>query len=1311
MKQGGAFLAIILAISGILHVAGPATANPRRDAKSETTTSKSASTSATNRYQDNLNRTIQRFCKPFGNYSDAPAATTSIENPFDDCQNPKFVIAILPDPIHTHLALHFDRAIEAIQQAGRRQGYTFDTAILPWGRAPAPTDSDAKNRNDAVEEQRFREARPGVLIFRPPHSESSSAAAPASEQPDQTTTGALFVLVVGETPTGGVNREQLHNALFSIDSKWGQPGLYRSSPLLIMGPSFSGSLDSLHAELRAAAATFKPLRAFIYSGTVTASRSIKKFQDELNTRPNPLDAHFASFQENDSYILDRFIRFVRAQRYELGDVAVLSEDETVYGEQGKPSPSDENMGEDVTLLHFPREISYFRSEYQKENVGQNSTNATAPARTTLTLDLSETGTESDSVQLYAGSQTPVSQEAVMLGIITELQKHHTEFTFLFATDPLDELFLARYLRNGYPQGRVVVSTPDLLFVREQDPLLRGVLSLSTYALVPGLNDKLCQQPDTAPSHEDRLFVSASSIGTYNAMLGLLSIAKSNSPSAHDATSAFASADIVPQAPYEEYSSPIPSRSLLGSESCDSKPYVWLSVLGRDGFWPMVSLRPPRGQGLSTLKSSAWVFKDPPETPDKSADKAADKSANATPPAWKIAYCICMLMMFLHAYFTCTASTLSPVEASAQFAAARTEPENWIIAIGALALSSSMLILLCARSPIVRWKESWVWTVLLWVPIFVFVGFIFWAFNSLRSQGKVAMGFVWSVASVGIFLLLLSRDAFVGIHMYWPSRLVNLDSGVSPILPVLLLLGAAYWWTWQSLRGIALVDQRRPRLPSCPDLAKGKMHLDAYHISDVEGDQLRTTAHPCCFQWQILIPVFVLFAVSLTVLDLRHPIQTVEGFPYDLSYSVLLFLMVAGFLACLLRLVRTWSDCRLILGGLDRLPLRRAFARMKRLSWHSMWNPGGSTLRETYKLMSRALENANRLKKLLPPPPPDTVPLPRPGTLESSFVELNETLNQADGLYGQYLAIVKNSASGESLTDACFDPSARKEPWRVRHHRERINMPLLEDGIETLQQQMARSAASLLAHELKKCWSKDLSPSVSDPKGICPKSDNADKDNSADKNKIAGKGDQLKDEKEGAVAAFSDFSDDCDEGLNEDGKDLKDGNEKPSDDDKEAHADEKKDDEKSEAADDEPAYKCLPLIRVLAEEYVALIYVNFLGSVLLRLRTMVIAAAGMYVFIVLSINTYPFEPHLALQSMAVVMLVVMGVAVGTVYAQMHRDNILSRLTSSKPGELGWDFWLKLVSAGAIPVFSLLASQFPSIRQFLFSWLEPALQAVK
>jgi hypothetical protein len=97
--------------------------------------------------------------------------------------------------------------------------------------------------------------------------------------------------------------------------------------------------------------------------------------------------------------------------------------------------------------------------------------------------------------------------------------------------------------------------------------------------------------------------------------------------------------------------------------------------------------------------------------------------------------------------------------------------------------------------------------------------------------------------------------------------------------------------------------------------------------------------------------------------------------------------------------------------------------------------------------------------------------------------------------------------------------------------------------------------------------------------------------------------------------------------------------------------------------------------------------------------------------VLSINSYPFEPHPALQTLSVLMLLVMGGAVGYVYAQMHREPILSRLTSSQSGELGWDFWLKFAAAAAIPVFSLLAAQFPSINQILFSWLEPALQAVK
>ncbi|MGB2665082.1 MAG: hypothetical protein WAK48_13825, partial [Candidatus Acidiferrum sp.] len=148
-----------------------------------------------------------------------------------------------------------------------------------------------------------------------------------------------------------------------------------------------------------------------------------------------------------------------------------------------------------------------------------------------------------------------------------------------------------------------------------------------------------------------------------------------------------------------------------------------------------------------------------------------------------------------------------------------------------------------------------------------------------------------------------------------------------------------------------------------------------------------------------------------------------------------------------------------------------------------------------------------------------------------------------------------------------------------------------------------------------------------------------------------------------------------------------------------------------SSDDRLAKTPLLPFRAMAEEYAALVYVNFLVSVLLRIRTLVISAGGLYVFIVMSINVYPFEPHPALQTLAVVLLLVMGAAVAFVYAEMHREVILSRLTSTAPGELGLDFWMKFASAAAIPVFSLLATQFPSVNQFLFSWLEPALQAMK
>jgi hypothetical protein len=61
--------------------------------------------------------------------------------------------------------------------------------------------------------------------------------------------------------------------------------------------------------------------------------------------------------------------------------------------------------------------------------------------------------------------------------------------------------------------------------------------------------------------------------------------------------------------------------------------------------------------------------------------------------------------------------------------------------------------------------------------------------------------------------------------------------------------------------------------------------------------------------------------------------------------------------------------------------------------------------------------------------------------------------------------------------------------------------------------------------------------------------------------------------------------------------------------------------------------------------------------------------------------------------------------------MHKDATLSRITDTKPGELGLDFWLRLMAFVSVPLFSLLATAFPAVGGFLFSWLQPATQAFK
>jgi hypothetical protein len=131
----------------------------------------------------------------------------------------------------------------------------------------------------------------------------------------------------------------------------------------------------------------------------------------------------------------------------------------------------------------------------------------------------------------------------------------------------------------------------------------------------------------------------------------------------------------------------------------------------------------------------------------------------------------------------------------------------------------------------------------------------------------------------------------------------------------------------------------------------------------------------------------------------------------------------------------------------------------------------------------------------------------------------------------------------------------------------------------------------------------------------------------------------------------------------------------------------------------------------AEEFVCLNYLAFVQNVLGRIRTITITIVVLFLAAAVAISSYPFDPRQALSAVLVVLLLAIGIVIVHVYAGMHRDATLSHVTNTKPGELGPEFWFKLVGFGFAPVIGLLARIFPSITDFLFSWLQPSISSLK
>jgi hypothetical protein len=136
----------------------------------------------------------------------------------------------------------------------------------------------------------------------------------------------------------------------------------------------------------------------------------------------------------------------------------------------------------------------------------------------------------------------------------------------------------------------------------------------------------------------------------------------------------------------------------------------------------------------------------------------------------------------------------------------------------------------------------------------------------------------------------------------------------------------------------------------------------------------------------------------------------------------------------------------------------------------------------------------------------------------------------------------------------------------------------------------------------------------------------------------------------------------------------------------------------------------PLVRT-AEEFVCDVYLAFIKKILSRMRMMAFTTAALFFTLGGAISLYPLGSRPTIVLAYFVLLVGVFTAVAMVYAGMERDEILSYIGGGAPGELSSEFWLKILGFGVGPLVGLLAAQFPSLTQGIFSWLQPGVAGMK
>ena len=875
------------------------------------------------------------------------------------------MIAIAADPVHTHMSLVFDRSVEAINLAAESANYVMDRYWLPW--RPVSSSPDSSESSGKLEPG--DESQPGLLLFRWNGPASQSGETKAGQQPNPHGATLLYVFLVSDTATDGINGEQFNHAVNYIEDVCApqRATCGGMDAIRIMGPTFSGSLYSLRRLVES-----RPSQHFVaYSGTVSSvcaqlNQGLLASQQPGNQDSDPYgpntecngrntdykvtNLQFHSMVNDTETAIHRFVDMLQADKHISCDgaaqVAILSEAATAYGSAPRAANTNtKNTNERkrpcYTNFSYPREISNLRNAYQSLIKRQSTPEGGNPNASQSSLPFNFTDLQpnkSDEPPDFSSSQGPLSKEAVLMDFAADIRRQHYKYIGIIGSNVLDVMFLATFLRTACPDIRLFVINADLLFERDSDnaPYI-GTLALTTYPMV-GRNlvwassgARLPRLP-FADQYEESMF---------NAAFLLI---REIAPQQNSAKPYEMSAPFVRTNSNSGTSSNSATSNNPGNGSNPDTLPLWLTVVGTGGFWPVQVILPPDRQKTGSVEQET----------DSAQMRRSDFSG-----AWKAVILTLSAVAFLQMIVLLSANPLS--SSLHDFAASGPVCSQRVFFIN-VASSNLALCLALAAAPAWRFANlkrdleailiSFVAAVAI-VALFVTCVRLIRICRrqkestrpaSLKVHGLDALYMtIWILAVLGFYLwdrLLADDPSHYGF--FFGYRATHLATGVSPLTPMLPLGLCMYLWSIFEIFRLRFNEAMRPRLNAATGFP-GAM-TESLIASSVKDYFLHRN---------YMIAFLVFFGVWLLTLHPLHPFQLFEHPEFAYLYEIWFALVLSLMLASGLRLGQIWAQVRRLLRELERSPVRHAFSRLKGEGWSPIWQSGGQE--DEWTNMSRSFE--------------------------------------------------------------------------------------------------------------------------------------------------------------------------------------------------------------------------------------------------------------------------------------------------------------------------------------------------------------------